>query len=110
MWKWLVLLGLVAVPGVTFALTDTVRIPIVEPHGADDPAAAAAFSHFKHGEFQCYECHTSVFPQFKRGFTHADMKRGRYCGACHDGHTAWDIDAPEIECEECHRPAPKGKE
>ena len=84
------------------AMPDRVRIPIVKAHDASDPPDPGVFSHWLHGEFRCYACHPAVFPQQRRGFTHADMKRGAYCGACHNGRVAWLVDDDRIECETCH--------
>jgi c(7)-type cytochrome triheme protein len=31
--------------------------------------------------------------------THADMEKGRYCGACHDGKKGFALD----DCAACHQ-------
>lgn len=97
----LVTLGsLLALPLVVMGMPESVRIPIVSEH--DDDEAPALFSHWEHDQYKCFVCHESIFPQEKLGFTHGDMDQGRYCGACHDGKTAWDIDDEDVECETCH--------
>jgi len=78
----------------------TLRIPHVKPHPPGTPAADAEFSHRSHGGFQCYACHPSIFPQVRKGFTHAQMREGQYCGSCHDGQTA--IAIQRFSCESCH--------
>jgi c(7)-type cytochrome triheme protein len=83
------------------AMPATIRIPIVRAHGKGDPAAAALFSHWSHGELNCFACHPSLFPQALVGFTHDDLDAGRYCAACHDGKSAWAVD--DQECKACHR-------
>jgi c(7)-type cytochrome triheme protein len=90
-------------PLVLIAMPDWVRIPPLAKRGPGDPPDAALFSHWSHNDHHCYACHPSLFPQAKRGFTHADMDKGRYCGACHDGKHAFSVD--DAECEDCHRPA-----
>lgn len=69
------------------------------------PAAAAGldralFSHPAHASFGCYACHPAVFPQAPLAFTHVDMRDGRFCGACHDGRTAFAVEA--APCGRCH--------
>lgn len=82
------------------ALPARLRIPPVAPHPAGAPAAAAAFSHVGHASMPCYMCHPSVFPQALQGFTHREMRQGRYCGACHAGVNAKAIE--KMTCSECH--------
>jgi c(7)-type cytochrome triheme protein len=62
----------------------------------------ALFSHWGHNSQHCYSCHPSVFPQAPLGFTHQDMREGRYCGSCHDGQAAKAIRS--MGCEVCHAP------
>jgi c(7)-type cytochrome triheme protein len=63
---------------------------------------SALFSHWGHNSQHCYSCHPSVFPQAPLGFTHQDMREGRYCGSCHDGRAAKAIRS--MSCEACHAP------
>lgn len=107
-------LGLLAVAAITFALPvlgaavpDRVAVPIVKAHDDSDPLEPGVFSHWRHDQFRCYACHPTIFPQAKRGFTHADMRRGAFCGACHNGRLAWRVDDDRIECESCHLGASK---
>ncbi len=81
-------------------MPESLRIPMVEPR--EDEEAPALFSHGVHDAYRCYECHTGIFPQARVGFTHEEMDEGRYCGACHDGRTAWSPDDDDVECETCH--------
>jgi c(7)-type cytochrome triheme protein len=82
------------------ALPARLRIPPLAPHPAGAPGAAAAFSHAGHASMPCYMCHPSVFPQALQGFTHREMRQGRYCGACHDGVGAKAIE--KMTCSGCH--------
>ena len=97
---WFVALVLAAVPVVTVAIPATVRIPRVEHPRAGAPAARALFSHRTHGQFRCYQCHPSTFPQALAAFSHADMAEGRFCGACHDGDRAEAV--ATFACASCH--------
>ncbi len=71
--------------------------------GADD-FPPAVFPHWLHRmQFKCYVCHEAVF-QMKAGANAVTMdaiQHGKYCGACHNGKTAF---APMFEhCSRCHR-------
>jgi c(7)-type cytochrome triheme protein len=76
-----------------------VRIPPLAQRSKPVPAL---FSHWLHGARACYTCHPSVFPQGLQGFTHPDMREGRFCGNCHDGRRAQPITS--MRCEGCHVP------
>jgi c(7)-type cytochrome triheme protein len=92
----------VLVATVAVALPATVRIPRAKDPRPGAPAANALFSHRSHEPLLCYQCHPGIFPQALVPFTHADMDRGRFCGACHDGRRADAIAA--FRCESCHVP------
>ncbi len=57
----------------------------------------------------CTRCHPRLFSIAKktpgkplaagRTITHADMEKGRQCGACHNGKAAFGFD----DCTACHR-------
>ena len=66
------------------------------------------FSHKVHTQaFGCAECHSGRFPMSKgkMQITMAGINRGRFCGSCHNGKTAFSAG----ECARCHAkvPAPK---
>ncbi len=106
-WKWAVAafaavqLGMA---GVAWALIqpESIQIPAPGPRGEDHPENLAVFPHWAHADYKCYVCHPAIFPQRKMGFTHDQMDEGRYCGACHDGKTAFSYDDDDIDCEICH--------
>jgi len=53
---------------------------------------------------KCSACHPALF-QMKKGpakITLADHVNGKYCGACHNGKTAFGTDDPK-KCNECHK-------
>ncbi len=65
------------------------------------------FSHDKHKEAgtKCTDCHDELF-QKKKGSTDADkaltmkaLKKGKYCGSCHDGEKAF---TASRNCKKCH--------
>lgn len=60
------------------------------------------FSHENHLEmFGCDECHPDLF-KAQRGAnkqTMEAMEEGQFCGACHDGSTAFNV---AEDCESCH--------
>ncbi len=71
--------------------------------GADD-IPPAAFSHSVHrAQFKCYVCHDALF-QMKAGANTVTMdaiSQGQYCGACHNGKTAFAVTFET--CVRCHR-------
>jgi c(7)-type cytochrome triheme protein len=53
---------------------------------------------------KCSDCHTKIFPMKKTEglFKMADMKGGKYCGACHNGTKAFST-ASTANCSRCHK-------
>ncbi|MGO9013448.1 MAG: cytochrome c3 family protein [Dissulfurispiraceae bacterium] len=74
--------------------------------GAGD--SAVNFEHAVHTTtFKCADCHAKLFA-LKKGqdkITMGDLYKGKYCGACHNGKTAF----ASTDCTKCHAktPAPK---
>ena len=102
--RWLVLvLGLlVTAAALGAAFPALLRIPRRNA-GVPYPPRAL-FSHRSHETFGCYACHPSIFPQQTLvAFTHQEMSEGKFCGRCHDGHTAFAI--PGTACARCHADA-----
>lgn len=101
-WRWLAVLVaplLFATPILAVNAPQDVRLPPLKARAAPAPAR---FSHWEHGAQHCYACHPGVFPQAPLGFTHQDMREGRYCASCHDGQAAKAVSA--MRCEACHAP------
>jgi len=99
-WRWRVGLSallLFATPIFAVNAPQDVRIPPLQERTAPAPAL---FSHWAHNSQHCYSCHPSAFPQTRLGFTHQDMREGRYCGSCHDGQAAKALRS--MSCEGCH--------
>jgi c(7)-type cytochrome triheme protein len=72
------------------------------------PVKAVVFFHETHGEksdLKCVSCHDGTFPmqvgvaEKSSNFTMKSIYEGRYCGACHDGDTAF---AANTRCNTCH--------
>lgn len=80
----------------------------------NEPVPRVTFSHKVHtmdAELECDSCHDDLFEMEmgtaveKGDFNMASFAEGNYCGACHDGDTAFDAMAGET-CSSCHT-APK---
>jgi c(7)-type cytochrome triheme protein len=66
------------------------------------PVNDAVFSHDFHVQaYKCGDCHTKKFDyrQGSRKTTMADMVKGKSCGSCHNGKTAF---AASGDCNKCH--------
>jgi c(7)-type cytochrome triheme protein len=66
------------------------------------PVNDAVFSHDFHTQaYKCNDCHTKKFDyrQGSRKATMAEMEKGKSCGVCHDGKTAF---AASGDCNKCH--------
>jgi len=76
---------------------------------ATPKAGPVTFSHESHvagADIKCRACHTKLFINQAKHVreTMATMKKGRSCGACHDGKTAFDM-TDRTACVGCHTPA-----
>lgn len=61
------------------------------------------FSHPKHLEmYGCSECHDTIFKTDHKNphVTMAQMEKGKSCGSCHDGSTAFSVKG---DCVKCHQ-------
>jgi c(7)-type cytochrome triheme protein len=66
-------------------------------------APDALFSHKFHiGMFKCADCHSAIFTGGAGAVRHtmAEMMKGKSCGACHDGKTAFTVSG---SCDKCHK-------
>ncbi len=108
LWGVIVALGIgLATLGVAQTLP---RLPqdFVFPHGEGSPGNVT-FSHQTHVDQkkpECTACHPALFKILEKGnpaeggpIQHAEMERGRQCGACHNGKAAFGLD----DCQFCHR-------
>jgi c(7)-type cytochrome triheme protein len=60
------------------------------------------FSHdFHTAAYKCEDCHTKTFPYGGgKRITMEEMAKGKSCGACHDGKTAFSVKG---DCAKCHK-------
>jgi len=66
-------------------------------------AGNVQFSHKSHtSRNSCNDCHTKIFGlnKNKNTTTMSDMEKGKSCGTCHNGKTAFPVTA---NCAECHK-------
>lgn len=72
------------------------------------PVKAVVFTHKIHtmdAGLECSSCHDDIFEmaagtaEEKDDFTMESLYNGKYCGACHDGSTAF---ASNTRCTTCH--------
>ena len=65
---------------------------------------SATFSHWSHRrKYTCRVCHSELEFAFLTNtteITEAENQAGKYCGACHNGRTAFGHD--KANCEKCH--------
>jgi len=65
-------------------------------------AGKVAFSHTFHtGIYKCDDCHNNIFTTGaqRKSYSMADMEKGKSCGACHEGKTAFSV---AKDCSKCH--------
>ena len=110
--------SLVALSLACFLLVSVFLLPFhlvsaEEQHGGDilfsdtKKFPPVLFSHKNHREIgnQCTDCHDTIF-QKKKGSTDAGnamtmkvMKKGKFCGTCHNGEKAFTV---RRFCKKCH--------
>lgn len=75
---------------------------ILNNRAETEGVAPVIFPHWFHRiRFQCSVCHVELDIEMRAGANDMSMQRiidGDYCGACHDGETAWSVD----NCDLCH--------
>ncbi len=77
--------------------------PVHEKSYAVKDAGNVPFSHKFHiGMYSCGECHPRLYAPGKGNApaSMADMEKGKSCGACHDGKSAFTV---KENCEKCHK-------
>lgn len=85
---------------------------ILDYSSARNEMAPVVFKHWVHRtKFTCRVCHVDIGFAMKGGDSHItcdDIKNGMFCGACHDGKTAFgrtsknDKGAEVRNCDRCH--------
>ncbi len=76
---------------------------VFKREGGEGGTPPAVFPHWIHRiRYKCYACHDAIF-KMKRGaddITMDAIAEGKFCGACHDGKTAWAVSFET--CNRCH--------
>jgi c(7)-type cytochrome triheme protein len=71
----------------------------------DKDAGNVNFSHKSHtGLYACGDCHKSLYQttRSKVKVSMQNMEKGKSCGSCHDGKTAFSV-ATDKDCDKCHK-------
>lgn len=80
---------------------------VFERKGEVEGSAAfppSIFPHWVHRtRYRCYVCHPALFEmqQGANAITMEAIKQGQFCGACHNGRTAFGVEFRN--CARCHR-------
>lgn len=78
----------------------------INTRAESEGVAPVIYPHWFHRiRFQCSVCHVDLGIKMGAGTTGITMEKlidGQYCGACHDGDTAWSMD----NCDLCHSGKP----
>lgn len=86
------------------------QAPVTTAPAAMPTSEVSRFSHDFHVNkvgFGCADCHNSLFQQAggaaktAGNFTMSSFDQGKYCGACHDGITAFAA-TDQGSCARCH--------
>jgi len=96
-----ILLALVSIPTTLLAVPSGKSI--TWEGGGQGTVKFEGHEHAKKG-YKCESCHPSLF-QKKKGSAKMTMdllNQGKFCGACHDGNTAFSTSNPK-KCHECHK-------
>ena len=75
---------------------------VLNNYSDDAMVSPVVFPHWFHRiRYTCKSCHTDLNIKMGAGANNikmSDIMDGQFCGACHDGDTAWGIE----NCELCH--------
>ena len=77
--------------------------PVRELTFEEKSTGNVAFSHkFHTTAYSCSDCHTPLFQttRSKTKVSMEEMEKGKSCGACHDGQSAFSV---KEKCEVCHK-------
>ncbi len=109
--RWLFVLGIIISPAVASGYFDLPPLPRPEEYGnlainrvtRGKDVKSVYFSHWRHRTlFTCRVCHSELEFNMKVNtteITETASRKGRFCGACHNGKTAF---RHEGNCERCH--------
>jgi len=95
-------LAFILYPAVSLAVPEGVNL--TWPGGGAGKVTFDGTKHAKKG-YKCETCHIAGLFQTKKNadiMTMDAMKKGKFCGVCHDGNKAFSISDPK-KCHECHK-------
>lgn len=100
----LALVALAALLPIAVAAAEVGDIAFTRKEAGTEDIPATTFPHWVHRiQFKCHVCHDAIVVM-KAGanpITMEAIQQGKYCGACHDGKTAFQ--ATFDTCPRCHR-------
>ena len=104
--KTLFPLALATIVLVVMAVPGTALVFNFEKRYAGGGAGPVTFrgEHHNQAGVTCNDCHPDAFVMIRaasEGMTMQEIKDGKYCGACHNGETAFDAN-DEKYCSRCH--------
>lgn len=98
------LAALAALPAAESVRAEWGDITFVRKEAGTEEIPPAIFPHWLHRmQFRCHVCHDAI-TVMKAGanpITMEAIQQGKFCGACHDGKTAFQ--ATFETCPRCHR-------
>lgn len=102
---WFAIAVLAAVLPLRYSSAELGDIVFVRKEAGTEDVPPAIFPHFLHRmQFKCHVCHDAIVVM-KAGanpITMDAIQDGKYCGACHNGKTAFQ--STFEACPRCHRP------
>lgn len=80
---------------------------VLNQYATEEGVRPVIFPHWFHRiRFQCRVCHQELGFEMRAGsnpITMDEIIDGKFCGACHNGETAWSVD----NCDLCHSAYPQ---
>jgi c(7)-type cytochrome triheme protein len=96
---------LIAIPAATNCRAEYADV-VLNRNSDKEGVRPVIFPHWFHRiRFQCRVCHMELGFEMRVGANKVSMEDiidGKFCGACHDGETAWSVD----NCDLCHSAKP----
>ena len=103
--KYLLILSLIVLVSPQFGRAEYADV-ILNKYSEANDMRPVIFPHWFHRiRFRCKVCHSELGFEMKAGANDISMVKimdGQYCGMCHNGEIAWNID----NCDLCHSGKP----